>query len=127
MVAPHDRLEVSGLAKGKWGLQIDGKPTVIATAEEWDEGVFVNRSLYVAESEKLRIAIGLKNELFFHRYRPQNETYLFLFRKHEQGNNAVEIPEFDKLIGNKEKEIEQLKKPTTHTYRLVFVEKVSSD
>ncbi len=39
-----------------------------------------------------------KNELFFHRYRPQNETYLFLFRKHEQGNNAIEIPQFDPLI-----------------------------
>ena len=39
-----------------------------------------------------------KNQLFFHRYRPQNETYLFLFRKHEQGNNAVEIPQFDPLI-----------------------------
>lgn len=39
-----------------------------------------------------------KNKLFFHRYRPQNETYLFLFRKHEQGNNASEIPEFDPLI-----------------------------
>ncbi len=39
-----------------------------------------------------------KDQLFFHRYRPQNETYLFLFRKHEQGNNAVEIPQFDPLI-----------------------------
>ncbi len=42
--------------------------------------------------------IAEKNQLFFHRYRPQNETYLFLFRKHEQGNNASEIPKFDPLI-----------------------------
>jgi lysophospholipase L1-like esterase len=53
----------------------------------------------------LRRLIAEKNELFFHRYRPQNETYLFLFRKHEQGNNAVEIPQFDPLIEAKEKEI----------------------
>lgn len=53
----------------------------------------------------LRKVIGEKNQLFFHRYRPQNETYLFLFRKHEQGNNAVEIPQFDLLIEAKEKEI----------------------
>lgn len=46
----------------------------------------------------LREKIAEKNQLFFHRYRPQNETYLFLFRKHEQGNNAVEIPQFDPLI-----------------------------
>ena len=49
-------------------------------------------------SEQLAKLIAEKNQLFFHRYRPQNETYLFLFRKHEQGNNAVEIPMFDPLI-----------------------------
>tara|TARA_R110002049_G_scaffold2750_2_gene21670 strand:+ start:533696 stop:534550 length:855 start_codon:yes stop_codon:yes gene_type:complete len=46
-----------------------------------------------------------KNQLFFHRYRPQNETYLLLFRKHEQGNNAVEIPQFDPLIEQADKAI----------------------
>lgn len=60
--------------------------------------------------QKLRRLIGAKNELFFHRYRPQNETYLFLFRKHEQGNNAVEIPQFDPLVEDKEKEIAELRK-----------------
>lgn len=49
--------------------------------------------------------IRKKNEWFFHRYRPQNETYLFLFRKHEQGNNALEIPQFDELVSNIEQEI----------------------
>ena len=48
--------------------------------------------------EKLRDRIADKNELFFHHYRPQNETYLFLFRKHEQGNNAVEVDQFRPLI-----------------------------
>ena len=48
--------------------------------------------------EALRKRIVDKNQLFFHRYRPQNETYLLLFRKHEQGNNAVEIGQFDPLI-----------------------------
>lgn len=46
-----------------------------------------------------------KNQLFFHRHRPQNETYLFLFRKHEQGRNAAEIPMFDPLIEAAEKAI----------------------
>ena len=50
------------------------------------------------KSDDLIKLITDKNQLFFHRYRPQNETYLFLFRKHEQGNNAVEIPQFDPLI-----------------------------
>jgi lysophospholipase L1-like esterase len=61
-------------------------------------------SKVVAASE-LRAMILQKNEWFFHRYRPQNETYLFLFRKHEQGNNAAEIPQFDPLIADVEQQI----------------------
>jgi lysophospholipase L1-like esterase len=60
--------------------------------------------------ELLRLAIISKNELFFHRWRPQNFTYLFGFRKHEQGNNAVEIPQFDPLIEKKEEAIAGLRK-----------------
>ena len=62
-----------------------------------------------SELAPLRTAIRDKNELFFHRHRPQNETYVFLFRKHEQGNNAVEIPQFDPLIEAQEKKIAGLK------------------
>jgi hypothetical protein len=53
----------------------------------------------------LRSEIVAKNELFFHRWRPQNFTYIFGFRKYEQGNNAVEIPQFDPLIEKHEQEI----------------------
>ena len=60
-------------------------------------------------TEKLRAAIIEKNRLYFHRWRPQNETYLFLFRKHEQGQNAREIPLFDPLVEAQEKEIAKLR------------------
>jgi lysophospholipase L1-like esterase len=60
-------------------------------------------------TEPLRKAVTEKNQLFFHRWRPQNVTYLFGFRKAEQGNNAREIPEFDPLIAKKEKEIAKLR------------------
>jgi lysophospholipase L1-like esterase len=63
----------------------------------------------VKPSEELRKLIQEKNELFFHRWRPQNETYLFGFRKHEQGKNAKEIPMFDPLIAEKEKQIDAVK------------------
>lgn len=59
---------------------------------------------------ELRQAIIAKNELVFHQWRPQNVTYLFLFRKHEQGNNAKDIPAFDPLIAKMEAEIQELKK-----------------
>lgn len=58
----------------------------------------------------LREAIIAKNQLFFHRWRPQNFTYLFGFRKHEQGQNAVEVPQFDPLIEAAEREIAELAK-----------------
>ena len=66
-----------------------------------------------ADSESLqplRQAIQAKNELYFHRWRPQNETYLFGFRKHEQGKNGKEIAEFDPLVAAAEAEIEKLLK-----------------
>ena len=60
--------------------------------------------------EALRQNIIAKNQLFFHRWRPENSTYLFLFRKHEQGKNAQEIPKFDPLIEAEEKKIAILRK-----------------
>lgn len=55
--------------------------------------------------EQMRRKIVEKNRLFFHRWRPQNITYLTGFRKHEQGNNAVEIAQFDPLVEKVEDEI----------------------
>ncbi len=59
---------------------------------------------------ELRRAIVAKNEQFFNKWRPQNETYLFGFRKHEQGKNAKEMAEFDPFIAKAEAEIEKLRK-----------------
>jgi lysophospholipase L1-like esterase len=60
--------------------------------------------------EPLRQAVIEKNQLFFHRWRPQNETYLFGFRKHEQGKNAKEVAEFDPLVSKAEEEIAKIRK-----------------
>jgi hypothetical protein len=62
------------------------------------------------QSEKIRQVTVEKNRLYFHRWRPENETYIFGFRKKEQGQNAVEIPQFDPLVAAKEAEIKRLKK-----------------
>jgi lysophospholipase L1-like esterase len=64
-------------------------------------------------SDSLRDTIIAKNQLYFYRWRPQNETYLFGFRKHEQGNNAREIPLFDPLVAVKETEIAKLRTHAT--------------
>ena len=70
-----------------------------------------NRRLEVEQAEALRLAIVKKNELYFNRWRPQNETYLFGFRKNEQGQNAKEIPKFDQLVQAQEEKIAELRRP----------------
>ena len=61
-------------------------------------------------SEPLRAAVLRKNAVFFHRFRPANLTYLTGFRKHEQGQNAKEIAEFDALVAAADAEIDRLKR-----------------
>jgi len=65
-------------------------------------------SLDSEPARRLRDLIAAKNDLYFHRYRPQNETYLRGFRKHEQGQNAAEIQQFDALIEQAEARIAAL-------------------
>lgn len=65
-------------------------------------------AVHSGDHSEVRSLIQRKNELFFHRWRPQNFTYLLGFRKHEQGQNAVEIAQFDPLIGEVESKIREL-------------------
>ncbi|MBI1917304.1 MAG: hypothetical protein HYS12_21600, partial [Planctomycetes bacterium] len=111
-------LRVRGLAPGKYVLKVNGKPVRTATAEEWQAGIVLKAGPAFDQVEKLRRTIVEKNRLYFHRWRPQNETYLFGFRKHEQGQNAREIPLFDPLVEAKEKEISTLHRPVPHTYQI---------
>lgn len=60
------------------------------------------------EARQLRDAVVKKDFLFFNRWRPANETYLFGFRKHEQGQNAKEMAEFDPMVADQEKKITAL-------------------
>jgi lysophospholipase L1-like esterase len=116
---PRDRvLKVHGLEPGTYALKVDGKNIVTAPAEQWGKGVALGMVPERDQAEALRKLINAKNLLYFHRWRPQNETYLFGFRKHEQGNNAREIPLFDPLVEAKEREIAKLRNPTKHVYEL---------
>lgn len=63
---------------------------------------------HAGRTAAIRAAVNEKNRLFFHRWRPANETYLFLFRRHEQGNNAVEIGQFDPLVEAAEAKVREL-------------------
>jgi hypothetical protein len=113
-------LRVRGLAAGTYRLESDGQPVAVATAAAWAAGVRLARGPEVNQVERLRQTIIEKNRLYFYRWRPQNETYLFGFRKHEQGQNAREILEFDSLVAEREEEIAKLSVPISHTYELVL-------
>ncbi len=103
----------------KYSLQIDGREVTTGSNEEWDKGVRLTRGPEFDQVEKLRQTIMEKNRLFFHRWRPQNETYIYGFRKQEQGQNAREIPEFDPFIIQLEKKIAELRVPVPHQYELI--------
>jgi lysophospholipase L1-like esterase len=110
---------VPGLPEGRWTLTIDGAAVATAGAAEWAAGVTFASGPDHDQAETLRQAVNEKNRRHFHRWRPQNETYLFGFRKHEQGRNAAEVPQFDPLVEAKEKEIAALRKPSPRRYEIV--------
>ncbi len=60
-----------------------------------------------AGEEQVLSLASESQRLFFDMHRPQNETYLLLFRKHEQGNNAVELNQFRPLLAEKQLELLQ--------------------
>lgn len=111
-------VQIDGLKSGKYELKADGMVVATGTAREWGRGVVIERGPQFDQAEELRQAIIKKNTLYFDRWRPQNETYLFGFRKHEQGQNAKEIPMFDPLITEQEKIIAKLSVPVPHHYEL---------
>lgn len=111
-------IKAPGLAPGNFTLTIDGQEITTVDEITWFRRVRLDQGPEFDQVEALRRAIIAKNELYFYRWRPQNETYLFGFRKHEQGNNAREIPLFDPLVEAAEKEIARLKLPLTHVYKI---------
>ena len=115
-------LRVYGLASGRYALKIGGRQIGLATAEQLAGGAALGSGPDFEQAAQLRQAIVAKNQLYFYRWRPQNETYLFGFRKHEQGQNAVEIPQFDLLVDAQETEIQRLCVPVSRRYEIVKVE-----
>jgi putative heme-binding domain-containing protein len=105
------RIGVTSLPPGDYALRMNGVPVAVKPSTEWPNGPYFFSGPLYEQAEEVRKTIVKKNELYFHRWRPENETYLFGFRKYEQGQNAREIPMFDPLITEQENKINELKKP----------------
>jgi len=118
---PARILRVAGLTAGQYALRIDDQPILTASAGQWARGVALTDGPQFEQAGRLRATIVAKNQLYFHRWRPQNETYLFGFRKHEQGQNAAEVQEFEPLVAQREQEIAQLRVPASHVYQLMLI------
>jgi GDSL-like Lipase/Acylhydrolase family len=115
---------IAGLAKERGLRFADLFGTIGATPIDSENGVTFTASGYAAMtpaflkslgvpapaavSGKLRPLVLVKNQLYFYRWRPQNEIYLFGSRKHEQGNNASEVQSFEPLVAEKEAAIQAL-------------------
>ena len=111
-------VQILGLEKGSYTLFIDGKEAARGTDVEWRRSLKILAGAQAEQIEELRRTIIEKNRKFFHRWRPQNETYLFGFRRHEQGRNAKEIPMFDPIIADYETRIAQLRQPKPRKFEL---------
>jgi lysophospholipase L1-like esterase len=146
-------IRVEGLPEGRYRVRCDGEPLPRGHGgvrlsrvqiDDWFSyaiadgatsvgltvvpgALFVDTGPDLEQFEQLRQAITAKNRLYFHRYRPQNSTYLFGFRKHEQGNNAVEVEEFARLVAEAEAEIARLKVPRPHLYELERIDEEDAD
>lgn len=99
---PAQPLTDNGLHYGEAGSRLWAQKVVTGLGLE-------TPAVSPAESEQLRKMVVRKDFLFFNRWRPANETYLFGFRKHEQGQNSVEMEQFDPIIMEHEKKIADLK------------------
>jgi putative heme-binding domain-containing protein len=110
--------QFAGINPGSFILKADGQEVYTAMDTAWKAGQVIEHGPDSEQAEQLRQVILKKNELFFHRWRPENQTYLFGFRKYEQGQNAREIPQFDPLVQAEEEKIARLRKPVKRTYQL---------
>jgi len=108
------QLRFSNLRPGKYSIYVNEGKILRVTANQLKMGVTLPASFQHAAVKRAYELTAEKNMMFFHRHRPQNETYLFLFRKHEQGNNAVEVPQFDPIVDGFEKRIKVIQNSSTY-------------
>lgn len=118
--APHAVrvVTVTGLSGATCELRSGDAFTCTATVSALAAGMALVGDPVDQQTEALRQLILKKNELYFHRWRPQNETYLFGFRKHEQGQNAIEVPKFDPLVAELEAQIAEHSRPRPVVYEV---------
>ena len=111
-------LKITGLSPGRYVLRCDAAGITAADANQWAAGVPLKGDPDVKQEEKLRELVIAKNAEYFNFWRPENDTYIFGYRKHEQGQNGVEVPRFAPLVEQKDADIARLRAPVPRKYVL---------
>ena len=113
------KVRIDGLKSGKYTVAVGDQKVAELTAKQLQTtGFNTGDGPDGKQLADLREKIIDKNLLYFHRWRPQNVTYLFGFRKHEQGNNAKEVAEFEPLVKKVEDVIAKLRQPIIHRFTI---------
>jgi lysophospholipase L1-like esterase len=120
---PDRVLYVRGLQPGRYVLKSGDAVWASASHDEWSRGINLLRGPELEQAEELRRAVASKNELFFHYWRPQNDTYIFGFRKREQGHLQPEFSQFAPILAEREARIADLRMPRPRTYTVELEKK----
>jgi len=115
---PAPILRVGGLSDGQYELRAGGTLVATASAGEWSKGVALEKEPSIEQRSKLRALIVQKNFDFFNYWRAQNDTYILGYRRHEQGKNAPEVAEFEKMALDADVQIASLRAPVPTQYEL---------
>ncbi|VTS04400.1 SGNH/GDSL hydrolase family protein [Tuwongella immobilis] len=109
---PHELRKIVATGwEGNFQLRAGNADLGTVSAADLAKGVTITRGPMFEQSEQVRKQVVLKNQHYFNKWRPQNDTYLYGFRKHEQGQNFKELAQFDPLIAAAEKQIAELRHP----------------
>jgi lysophospholipase L1-like esterase len=73
-------MRIRNLPTGVFSVSVNGMDSVGASSSEWSSGVAIRRHAAYLKAEEVRQKIIEKNEMYFHSYRPQNRTYILVFR-----------------------------------------------
>ncbi len=118
-VAANQRtLKVTGLKPGNYVLKSGDIVLATASAAQWGAGVAIKGGPVDQQLDQLRQVIRQKDQDFFNYWRPENDTYIFGYRNHEQGRNAVEIPRFEPLVAANDEQTHKLVVPQPVEYAL---------
>lgn len=116
------RIKIQGLKKGFYSLTVEGQPVASASAKEWAQGVEINHGPDFNRAQELRNLIFKKNELYFHRYRPLNRTYILGFRAYEQGRHTEGLDELGAIVSWLDTQINLKKVPRSYNYTLTPIQ-----